>query len=491
MNLLRSNLLILLIGILAAAAGTLTGNSKAAMLISLFIALISFTKKETGILFLLILIPIRPFLITMNPGFKILGDAIIGLLLIRTFFDYRKDIKKLFTFHPFEWGFFAFAIIGVISALLTGVSLQAIVFQLRAYYLFYLLFYIVKRMNFSADFILKMSFTSFFVGVILALQGIVEKISNKTMLMPQEWTEWWLSPTNQIRVYGLLKGPNELSLYLLITFFITLYLLKHIHGKMRYFIYAGLSLIGATILLTYSRGTILTLLVFLLVYFALYLNWSSVFSRKWNIAFSRKWMPFVSIGVVAVISYGLFLGVNQAADQYYNQYLSVESGHQKKEKDKESEGSKRFKEAFTEETLGQSSSNGRIFRVKKSIEILKDHPIIGTGFATFGGAATITYSSPIYKDYGIKKNLYSDNQYVLILTETGILGMLAIAMIGYFLLITTWKNRKEFYGPLLVYFFVALIVGGTVYNILENNSFMMMYFILLGFVFQKRAADEK
>ncbi|MGG1676512.1 O-antigen ligase family protein [Neobacillus sp. NRS-1170] len=470
MKLLQSHFSILILGILAVIAALAIGNSKLAMLISLVIAICSLLNKETGLLFLLVLIPIRPFLIAVNPGFKILGDAIIAFLLLRTIFDKRKDIKNLFTFHPFEWAFFAFAVIGVISAFLTGVSLKAIIFQLRAYFLFYIVFYVVKRMELSFDTIRKMSITSFILGVILSIHGFVEKIFHKTMLMPQVWQEWWLSPTNRIRVYGLIKGPNELSLFLVITFFISLYLLKHVQGKWRYFIYTGLTLIGTTILLTYSRGTLLTIVVFVVVYFVL----------------SRKWRPFVSIGVVTFISAGLFFGINQIADQtyerispyahYYQQNGGEEGG---------AESGKRFKNTFSNEEIGQSSESGRIYYVKKAIEIFKDHPLIGTGFGTFGGAATLTYSSPVYEEYNIDRNFYSDNQYILILAETGALGMLSIFMTAYFLLVTTWKNRKEFYGPLLVYFIISLIVGSAVYNILENDSFMMYFFILFGLVYQK------
>jgi putative inorganic carbon (HCO3(-)) transporter len=467
MKLLQSELSILLIGIIAVTAGLFVGNTKVAMFISILIAIFSFIKKENGLLFLLIFIPIRPFLITINPGFKILGDAIIGLLLIRTLFDYRKDIKKLFSFHPFEWAFFAFATIGVIAALLTDVALKSIIVQLRAYFLFYLVCYIVKRMDLSVPALRRMSYTTFIVAVILSLQGIVEKITSKTMLMPQEWQEWALSPTNRVRVYGLIKGPNELSLYLLIAFIISLYLLKTIQGKMRYLIYTGLVLMGTTILLTYSRGTLLTLVAFLIVY----------------IVINRTWRPFVSIGLVTLISIGLFAGINKAADSYFDYYLSgiTDEWHGK---DNEA-GSKRYKNAFSDETIGKSSSNGRIYYVKKAIEIFKDHPIIGTGFGTFGGAATLVYSSPIYEKYDIETDFYSDNQYILILAETGVLGMLAVFMIGFCLLILTWKNRKEFYGLLLSYLFVGLFVGGAFYNILENDTFMMFYFLLLGIVFQK------
>lgn len=471
MKLFQNNMWVFIIGVLAVAAGTFIGNSKVALLISLLVALGAFWKKETGLLFLLVFIPTRPFLTTMNPGFKILGDAIIGLMFIRILFDYRKDWKKLLSFHPFEWAFFIFAVIGVIAALITGVSLKAIIFQLRAYYLFYFVFYVVKRMDLPSEFIRKMSLTTFIMGLILSVQGIVEKISDKTMLMPTEWQQWVLSPTNRIRVYGLLKGPNELSLYLVIAIIVSLYLLKQYSGKMRYMIYAGLSLFGTTTLLTYSRGTILTVIFFLVVY----------------VVITRKWRPLVPLAIVAVLSGALFLGVNKAADMYYTYYLSTSGKLQQNA----AEGAKRFENAFSDVSMEQSSSSGRIWRVKKAITILKDHPVIGTGFATFGGAATITYPSPIYKHYGIDAKFYSDNQYILILVETGILGMLAMIMMAYYLLTTTWKNRKTIYSPLLIYLFVALLVGSTVYNILENDSFMLFYFTLLGIVLGKTKFENK
>ncbi|WP_312473463.1 O-antigen ligase family protein [Neobacillus sp.] len=485
MKLLQSEFSILLLGILAVIAGLVIGNTKIALLISLLIAICSFFKKETGLFFLLVFIPVRPFLITVNPGFKIIGDAIIGLLLIRTIFDYRKDIKKLFSFQPFEWAFFSFAIIGVVGALITDVSIKAIIFQLRAYFLFYVIYYVVKRMELTNQTIWKGSIITFFVAIVVSFQGIIEKISSKTLLMPQEWQEWVLSPTNRIRVYGLIKGPNELSLYLLIAFFITLYMLKHIQGKLRYAVYAGLTLIGTTILLTYSRGTLLTLFAFLIVYIASKIQWKQ---RQWkqliDTVGKRQMKQLIPLVLISFISMGLFIGVNQASDVYYEHYLSEDGDSYAQGKDKDN-GIDRYKNAFGEETIGQSSTSGRIYYVKKAIEIFKDHPIIGTGFGTFGGAATLTYSSPVYEKYHIDRNFYSDNQYILILAETGILGILSIFMVGFFLLSTIMKNRDKVYGPLLIYFFVALIVGSSVYNILENDSFMMYFYLLFAIAYQK------
>lgn len=471
-------LLFILASIAAVMVGLLVGNSKVGMLISLVIAIFGFLNKERGLMLLIILIPIRPFLIEFNPGFKVLGDALVGLLFLRTLYDYRKDLKSLFVFHPFELAFLAFGIIGTISAFLTGVSLTSIIVQLRAYFLFYLLFYVVKRMDFSASSLKKLSVTTFVTAVVLSLHGFVEKISDKTMLMPEAWQSWPLSATNWMRVYGLIKGPNELSLYLLIAFIISLYLVKQSEGKFKYLVYTGLALIGTTILLTYSRGTLLTLIAFLLVYMVLF----------------RKIKKIVPPLLIAALSVVLFTGVNQAADMYYDQYIAFETGDlpsEEEDAEQESKGKKRYSETFSDETINQSSNSGRIYYVKKAIEVFKDHPVIGTGFGTFGGSATLANSSPIYEEYGIESNFYSDNQYILILAETGVMGIIAILIVGYFLAAIAWKKRKEFYAPLYVYLLVAIAVGGAVYNILENDSFMMFFFILLGFIFQNKKLNDK
>src|SRR5690606_12678182 len=109
-----------------------------------------------------------------------------------------------------------------------------------------------------------------------------------------------------------------------------------------------------------------------------------------------------------------------------------------------------FTEAFSEETIEMSSADGRVYYVKKAIEVFKDKPIIGHGFGTFGGAATQTYSSPIYDKYNISWDFYSDNQYIQIFAETGIAGTILMAVFVFCLIKITWDLRKgHIFSPLL------------------------------------------
>ncbi|WP_226085929.1 O-antigen ligase family protein [Mesobacillus sp. S13] len=480
MNILRKDSMILLLSVLLVTFSILVGNTYIALAASVILALFTLMNRQAGLLLLILFVSLRPFLIEMNSGLKITGDLIIFALLIWTAYDNRKNLKNLFQFQVFELAFFAFLAVGIISALITGVELMAIILQVRAYILFYLVYYVVKRMDLTEAFKKRGILLTFVTAVILSIHGFVEKISDKTAFMPEAWQNWSLSNTNHIRVYGLLKGPNELALYLAIAFLISLALFNHFKGNKRWLFLAGLSTIGATFLLTYSRGAFLALFVFVIAYFV----------------FFRNLKRLVPILMVTFVSAGLFYAVTATADFYQDNVLyavdnvdgSDEEDDPSSNKNKEETGYNRYKEAFSEDTIGKSSADGRIYYVTKAIEVFKDHPIIGTGFGTFGGAATLAYSSPIYDEYEIGFNFYSDNQYILTLAETGIVGVLILTVFIVYLLLITIKIYKQSDRPLaitLVFFFVTMMVGGLVYNILENDTFMLYYFLALGFAFHR------
>lgn len=474
MKLFQKELPILLASILLIIAGLVFNNSYLAMAICAILGIVAFINPKIGLMLLIITIPLRTFFTALNPGYKLIGDLIVFALLFRTFYNARKDIKSLFKFQFFEIAFFAFLGLGTISALITDVSPVAIIFQIRAYILFYILYYVVKRMNFEKVFIKQLALTTFISGIFIALHGFIEKISDRTVLVPFEWTQWGLDSTNHVRVYGLLKGPNELALYLLITFLISLYLLRTATKQQAFVIYAGLSIIGATFLLTYSRGAFLAFGVFLVFYVLVY----------------RSFKGFIPLLITAVVSGLLFTGVSYAADLYVNKLAQEAAGQEEVVEDSKTThvGKDRFTEAFSESTVDLSATDGRIYFVNKAIEVFKDYPVIGAGFGTFGGAATLAYSSPIYKDYEIQTDFYSDNQYILTLAETGILGVLILVLfvIGLLQITIRLTKLKEYAISItLLFFLVAMMVGGLVYNILEIDSFMMYYFLVLGYAYQR------
>jgi hypothetical protein len=386
-----------------------------------------------------------------------------------------------------EISFLLFILVGVISALITGVKIPAIIMQTRAFLLFYFLYYIVKRLQITNKDVQDFALVTFITAVILSIQGLVEKLSVRTLLLPDVWKNLDLSPTNKIRVYGLIGGPNELGLYLIIAFIISFYLLIKARGKLKIPIYIGMSLILCVFLLTYSRGSIIAVVSFLIIY----------------VLINKKLYHFKSLAIIILASTVLFFAVTKVTN-YMEKHIIKDNPHgeiAKNNKDQHEEnknqnqtngenGLDRLSGTFSKQNIALSNADGRVYYVKKAFEVFKDRPIIGYGFGTFGGAATQTYSSPIYKHYGIKWDFYSDDQYIQILAETGIIGVALIALFVFSLAKFTWPLRKGFpFSPLLIFFLVGGIASGAVYNILENDVFMLYYFIILGYAY--RYLDNK
>ena len=122
------------------------------------------------------------------------------------------------------------------------------------------------------------------------------------------------------------------------------------------------------------------------------------------------------------------------------------------------------------------------FILTKGFTIFKEHPISGTGFATYGDTATQSYISPLYKQYGIENTLfYTDNQYIQIIVETGTLGVIAFAVFLLSLLHHCWKIRKDnFFFPIISFFILGLCIHGFYYNIWENYLFAFFFYFLFG-----------
>jgi hypothetical protein len=392
---------------------------------------------------------------------------------------------KVFTKNSlFAVGFLGFCLLGALSAFYTGVSITAIIFQLRAFIITFLLIFIIKGLNITKQDVLSFLWTTVTVGLILCIQGIVEKISNRTLFLPESWASMWLPETNRIRIYGLIGNPNVFGTYLVFVFFITLYL-KGFYQKYKLILSILSVIFFGVFLLTFSRGTIIALVIGFIVYIALSRNWKIFKMTALSVILA---IPLVYFPVVSLTNYvGQQLNIGQ--DQN-NNGKSAEKGNGAK---KAKEGfSKRMSESFDTETVQQSMEWGRLYVVKKGIEILKDHPVIGTGFGTYGDSATLIYKSPITEKYNLPKDMYSDNQYIQVMVQTGILGIAFFALFILGIIVPLWKRKKIKPLSLPV---IAILIGGSIagvfYNIWEDKTFTLYFYLILGFVLNNKINDSK
>lgn len=451
--------------------GVLFSQPLVGLAVSFVVALAALVRPKIGIYLLLIYFPLRSFIIEMNPSMKIMGDLIIIFAFLHVVWAGRKEWRSLFHFSIFEWAFFAFLAIGSVSALITDVSLGAVIFQIRAFFITYLLFYIVKRLDIDKKDVQQFIWITIVVALLLVFQGLVEKISLRTLLMPEAWVNRSLSPNNRVRIYGLINNPNILAVYLSFSLIFLVYLYnKMLKGKKLFLVILSI-LYAGTWLLTYSRGTWLAFSIGVVVFWLL-----TRYTR-------------IVIHLAAAIALGFVLvlyPVTQATQWVENSNIDMGSGGQGDEKpagDEEPSEQTRLKETFEKDTIELSKSSGRLFIVNKGFEIFKDHPIIGTGFGTFGDSASKSYPSPIYKQYEIPPNIYSDNQYIQVIAETGVLGVITFAVFLLGMLTVLWKRRGENKeGSFLV---ISILLGifflGLLYNIWEDKTFTSYYFIMLAY----------
>ena len=420
---------------------------------------------------LVLLVPyviFRTFFIEFSNGMKLVGDLMTFIVLIRLFVMNLKDWKKWFYFKPFEWAFIAFIIFGAIIGILGGVSVGAVVFQVRTFVIMYILYYILSRVKVPNTFLPMLAWITIFSGAILFVQGIVEKVSSRSLLMPDVWMQKVLSTTNAVRIYGLVNNPNTLALIMFFAICAAFYLQWLYKGeKHRVALWICQIAFTGMLILTLSRGTWIVAIVFFVIFILL--------TRKWRLLLN------VAITVVAAVAI-IYLPTNWGVLAFDKIDFGNPDGG-----DPITGGiGNRFKETIDEENLTLMSESGRVFYIKKGFEVFFDHPVTGTGFGTFGGSATLSYGSPIYEEYGIRsdiyggKNFYSDNQYIQVIAETGAIGVLLFAAFLLLMLGMMWKERHTTYAKYLMGLWFATCVAGCFYNIWELKVYTMVFFILLG-----------
>ena len=157
--------------------------------------------------------------------------------------------------------------------------------------------------------------------------------------------------------------------------------------------------------------------------------------------------------------------------------------HEKKQQS--SAFSNRFKEIFSDDIIQKSTEWGRLYVVFKGIDIYMEHPVIGTGFGTFGDSATLSYGSPIADAYGLPEEMYSDNQYIQFLVETGTLGTLLVLFFIIGIVLHLWKRRRETLSPVLFSLIVAALLMALFYNVLEEKILTLYFYSMLGYFLYK------
>ncbi len=404
---------------------------------------------------LIFFIPFREILAYYTSSIvKSIPDLLIFVLFVSYIIKVRFRIK----IDKIDLFFLLYLILEAISTILINhVGLKAYIVQVRSISLYYFLFYILKNYKLSEDSYQNIIPILKSILYVLFVLAIIEKLFAKTVLFPEEWRTSIIYFSNYIRTYGMFNSPNTYAAFILFSF-IYVYQLTDNFWIRKNFLFIFVCI--CSLLLTVSRSTLI-----LFMFFVIVLSIAQWYIKKHKNQeihlISLK--PFLICLLGAVVAWG---GA-EAFSNYYLENVVYANG------ESSSSGSlDRFNELFDEKIITSSQSNGRLYGIKKGLEIVKDHPIFGTGFGTYGSSASLICGSPIYKEYDIEDNFYADNEYIKIFVEGGILGLFAFVA---FLASVLYTYRRSLFKIL-----VCVIMGGLglFYNIFEVQILSFLFWLV-------------
>jgi len=435
--------------------------------------------------FLTVFMPLRELISLYTTSYiKFLPDLLIWPL----FFVFAIFSRFRLKFRWFDLAFVGFLGVGLISTLLNGSSLLAFALQLRSITTFYVYFYLCRNLYFKESEIKIIRRMLCSVVLVLTAFSFVEYLFNKNILFPTPWREGIVAELNFLRVYSLMNNPNIFAFFCLIcmAFF---YITKRRELKIRHFAFFSVGLLN--ILFSASRSTLILVVPFFLILFAGFL-----LRGKFKKAVYTMLSVAMAVAVVAAaapIKNAIQSNTKISADENVGETAEGEqtdSAPQGTEEESEdnlpAEEEKtnfnpnggvaiidRLDEFSSNQVLKDSDTNGRIGVIKKGLKIWGDHPIFGTGFGTFGSAGSRMVTPEIYEKYNLPKDLYSDNEYIKVLVETGIVGgsvyiAFLILFLGYCL-----KNKKA------LLLFASILFMGMFYNIFEMQVLCFVLYLAI------------
>lgn len=133
-----------------------------------------------------------------------------------------------------------------------------------------------------------------------------------------------------------------------------------------------------------------------------------------------------------------------------------------------------------------SSLDGRLWAMANGLYIFKQHPLIGAGPGSYGGKLAAEFGSPVYLE-GIQKGYtalyYTDNQFVELLVQGGILGILSF--VGFIVSVITALVRKSLEKKNILVLamlstFFCFLIGGFFANVLEYGALAVPMGLILG-----------
>lgn len=446
---------------------------------------ISLQLKTAGIWLLMFLCAFIPFRSPLSGLTTSAIKAIPDILILGLFCWYSVEIRFRYKFRPCDIFFMAFIFIGFVSTVVINQNgILLFIFQVRSIGVYYLMFFVLRNFGYGKNEFCRVVQVLHIVVYVLFVLAIIEKVFSKDVLFPQERASTIIYADNFARTYSMFYNPNTYGAFLSLTCVLTLYKRLVYCEKSHLVIYVS---IVTSLLLSMSRSSIILLAMGLIG-----LAGITLFKYCQKIDWKRFTCAFFVIMICGVVLSEGAHWANVFYVQAKSNSLRSEGGSDNfddsddqialddrdttiKQNASSIKGLDRFEELGEESILERSAENGRIYSVRKGLEILADYPALGTGFGSFGSSASLQTEPKIYEKYGIPDRFYADNEYIKVLVETGIVGTLVFVA---FLASVLWLCRKNWYKIIF-----CIMVGGIglFYNVFEIQIVAMMLWMFLSF----------
>lgn len=443
------------------------------------------------VIFLCVFVSFRsPLAELTTSAVKIIPD----IFILAFFVIYSVSIRFRYKFKAYDFLFLGFLAVGFVSTVIVNHAgakggLSNYLFQVRSISVYYLLVFTLRNLHFGKKEFCRITNTLQYICYALLMLGIVEKIFNKEYLFSQSVADGIAYADNFARVYSMFFNPNTYGAFLAITLLLSV-------AKPLYFeegnpLIAYITLF-VSLLLSMSRSAILIIIPVLLVCLCLawrksltaesrprafsWKAWFKRFFRAESGAGSFSWKTILaSVLVISAISLGVYSLIGAANSAYTKSCISAGQIDPRKDSASQMDAWDRFQEMGSDSIIEHSNANGRFFAINTGFEVFSDHPVWGTGFGTYGSAASLQSEPEIYKQYDIPFPFYADNQYICVFAETGIIGSLVFCA---FLISILWASRKNSFKILL-----CVTVGwlGLFYNVFEVQAITVVFWSMLAF----------
>ena len=381
-----------ILGAIVGIIGFFIGGLQAVLIVTfLFLLFLLYFRPQIGLLFFPFFILFDYFVKSMGVG-GIFGlwDEIIFILLFIALVVYkvRKDQRTL-RFTPVIYPVAAFIVIGIISTIVSNtVSIPQAVEAMRSVIQSFVFFFLVINTPLSKKQIRGFLFLVVLGGVVCALYGLYQYFVG--VATPPTWVdkdlEFGLS-----RAFSFLGSPNAFSAYCIMIAPIALGFV-------------------------YKPGTSWThKILFWLLFFLMVGGLISTLTRASWLAFipalclfmmliKKGWYVFLVL--LAMVCILLFVPPIQ----------------------------QRFATLFSEQYQQKSAQGGRTYRWTLALDLTREKPFFGQGPGSYGGAVAYRY-----QEYN---GLYSDNYYLEIMSNYGLLGFLAFMLLFLFLFKMLFSSMK-------------------------------------------------